>query len=191
MGTWIDEDGVSGGFLAASARSEQCGTSSPTQPQASSPWYRALKAATPPRTELSQSWGPHLLAQLAEHDLRQICAHAVLRGQLVVAQLLHHVFVLQLDLAHRAAGSRAGGRQQRAGGVKVQEAGPSDGRQQAAGPPAESRHRCMQPHFSPTHLRAMPSHSRELKMPVLSEESLRTRAKRLMLLLAEGSEGQG
>lgn len=46
---------------------------------------------------------PHLLAEVTELDLRRISAHAVLRPQLVVPQLLHHLLVLPLNLEHGPA----------------------------------------------------------------------------------------
>lgn len=135
----------------------------------------------------------HLLAQLAEHDLRQVGAHAVLGWQLVILELLHHLLVLPLDLQHgTAAGtchsSSSGGcvSRQRLGSTTAKA-----GRQAAPISIPISQMTPTRGGNGCAHLRAMPSHSRELKMPVLSDDSLRTRAKRLTVLLAAPAGHQG
>ena len=57
-------------------------------------------------------------------------------------------------------------------------------RRAGAPPPPPEKPEAASPQAHTPHLRAMPSHSGELKRPVLSEDSLRTSAKRFTVLLA-------
>ncbi len=58
------------------------------------------------RQPFSTPGSTYLLAQLAEHDLRQVGAYAVLCWQLIVFEHLHHLLVLTLNFQHRPASDK-------------------------------------------------------------------------------------